>query len=282
MPTLRAARLFDAEVNEANTKLRFTRASAHPNIAIDWHNMTCIRLEALVDGPQAPITITYKPETRDSKFEPNWSIDAGGAVVRIRRGRKVYFNQGIDTPNFKLDPGAYTATATAGGVSVSKTFDIKQGLIAKIAIAPAAIRLVGVPDSDKNKLEVRLHHAGDRSTLLATFRPGKVAPVMPGIYDLELTTQIYGSVWITNIELRPGQRLDVKTRTATLIIESTPAHKLRILRADAKNWIPFTGGNGRTGPLPPGAYDISWEEGGRRQSRTVTLKPGEEKRIRLQ
>ena len=273
---LAAAGLVEALPTEDGKEIQFTTAStSDPKLALNWSTLVCRRDKsdgtAVADRPF--VTISFKPHTGDPEYG-SWEGPTG-ATARLRRGRKVYGTSG-------LEPGRYLLAISLGGRTVTRPIDIKPGAVAKISLRPAYIRLIG-PDSDR-LTEVRLHSAGERKDVLTEFRGNRWVGVVPGKYDLELPT-FYGSAWITGVDLKPGQRLDVTTITGALLIQGEPAGgDVRIRRAaveGAGEGIWTLTGAGRTGPLPPGKYEIVWKEKGKTHRRQVTVKPGEEKRVDL-
>ncbi len=281
---LTAAGLVNALPTLDGRELQFTTAStSDPALKLNWSTLVCRRDSGGAD-PQAEefTSVSYSPLVGEDK-QGGWSVDVDGPSdvgplkleVRIRRGRKVFRER-------ELEPGRYTLAVTVGGQTVTTPIEIKKGKLATIGLRPPALRVSG-PDSEGLR-EVRLHPPGQRRKLLTYFRANTWVAVAPGKYDLELVTT-YGSAWITGIEAGPGEALEVKTRTGALLVQAASGDgsvRIRPAAVDGageKIWT--VTGSGRIGPLPPGAYDIAWEDGGKTRTRRVTVEAGQEHNVDL-
>ncbi len=288
-----AAGLIEARSSDDGKEIHFTTGSTgDPMLPLNWSSLVCRSDQrGKKSAPDKPFLYpTYVPQHDDSEFTPNWSIKVNGAEdntlllpIRIRRGRKVYYDTIRGTPNSKLEPGRYQAAITLAGRTITQPIEIKPGMITNINVHPATVRLTGIP-ADDSEVKFRLHLAGERKRGLPRFRAGTKIPVVPGSYDLELST-ILGSTWITGLDLKPGQVLDVKTRTGTLTFQGTPGSNLRFRRAQVegageRTWLGVFPGE-QPNQIPPGNYDLAWEEGGKTQQRQIRVKPGQETHVDL-
>ncbi|MCZ6885059.1 MAG: hypothetical protein O7E53_01700, partial [Alphaproteobacteria bacterium] len=287
---VKAAGIIDAAPTGDGKEIQFTKESTSDLtvLALDWSSLVCRRDQAGGTAPPAKefVTISYMPMPGDPDLNQKWGVevvnpsgvDLSPPAVRVRKGRKSYGKT-------RIEPGQYLAAIELGGRIVTRPIMIKPRTRTMIALRPAAVRVNGVPDGDRRGVKVRLHPAGEREVVLIEFNPARWAGVPPGRYDLEFATS-HGSAWVKGIELKAGQALDVKTSTGALVAAIAPGlSNVRFRRATVEGargdfWISLMG-KGRAGPLPPGKYDIAWDDDGKARSRRITVKPGEENRIDL-
>ncbi len=267
-------------------EIQFTTAStSDPSLALNWSKLVCRRDSASQTAALSKtfVTLAFAAQAGDPDYG-SWNlrqkVPAGVGPLRskvlLRRGRRVF-------GQYDLEPGDYLLSVTLAGRTVTRPIAIKPGKVAEIELRPAAVRVSG-PNSERLK-EARLYPAGARKDALAAFRPQNWLGVVPGAYDLEVVT-VHGSVWITDVELRPGQSLEVRARTGMLNVQGAPAgSSLRIRPAAVEGageriWVVI--GDGRAGPMPPGKYELAWERDGRTQHRDVLIGADQEISVDLE
>jgi len=284
-----AAGFAEALPTDDGKEIHFTTESTNdPAFALNWSRLICrhrgISINKTKNKPF--MSVSYSPQDDDSPYVANWSVDVNGKNshnIRIRRGRKIYFNGPLGMPPSKLKPGKYLISMASGPL-FSRLIEIKPNMTTKIFLRPASFNLAY--SKDILELSYKLHPAGIHGAPSGPFTPNRPAQVLPGKYDLEIIT-VAGSSWVTGLNLDSGKELEIELqkRVGFLIFPPGKEKNLFYRRdlvdgAGERTWL---GGSfsGDKYPLPPGKYDIKWTENNKAHKLQVTLEAGEREVVKL-
>ena len=234
LPTLTAARPFEAQVDKQNKHLRFPNSPMHDQIAIDWSNLSCMRTEefATANEPYFSLQQASLPaDMADQSDDPSF----GALAVRIlsptgietEGSAQVYRGQvPMGGPWYR--EGNYLVRTGLHKQSVRERVTLQGGILNKVILKPGAIQLTERSPQGSVRTYYNVYDVDNPMEPVSSGTYGEDGVILlePGTYNVQL--EAVGFIRRHAITIGTGDLIPVEVSWGNLVLQAEDGKKLYI------------------------------------------------------